>query len=270
MKILSRQRPAAFSLTELLLVVAIIGILAAIILTRQPDASYQPPRIRCINNLKNIGVAFRIFAVDNDDRYPLQATTNAHIHPPGGSGGFPGAVGSSNAQPWQVFQSMWNELQYPTVLLCPSDRDRATYTYFSGLFDSPGAMTTSSLGHPDNQSPALSYTTLAIADESHPLQLLAADRNLNSATATNASITAPLPSGTRYTVSSPAAANSLFWVSGVSNKLHGLEGNLTYADGSVRQATAKTLQESLPNSGTSHGWGNLVTNGLGDSIFLLP
>ena len=48
-------------------------------------------------------------------------------------------------------------------------------------------MTTSSLGHPDNQSPALSYTTLAIADESHPLQLLAADRNLNSATATNAS-----------------------------------------------------------------------------------
>ena len=214
MKILSRQRPAAFSLTELFIVVAIIGILAAIILTRQPNASYQPPRIRCISNLKNIGVAFRIFAVDNDDRYPLQATTNAHIHPPGGSGGFPGAMGSSNAQPWQVFQSMWNELQYPTVLPCPTDRDRATYnrtTYFSGLFDSPGAMTTSSLGHPDNQSPALSYTTLAIADESHPLQLLAVDRNLNSATATNA-----------------------------------------------RQRL------------TSHGWGNLVTNGLGDSIILLP
>lgn len=273
MKLRSRPRSTAFSLTELFIVVAIIGILAAIAVPKLAEAKSKANRISCVGRNKQNGTGYRVFASDNGDRYPLQTTNHPYIYPAGGLSTAPGAVVSSNAQPWQVFQCMWNELQSPKVLLCPSDRARSTAnrtTDFNGLARAPGSITTASLGHPGNQNQAVSYTALATADELRPLQVLATDRNINSATTTTAASTPSLPSGTRYTVASPTAAQAMFWVGGSSGIFHGLQGNLSYADGSVQQATASVLQTALRNSGETYGWGTTATNGLGDSIFLLP
>lgn len=81
-------------------------------------------RIKCIGNQKQIGTAFRVFASDNDDKYPLETTkreTYSYIVP---SGATNSQVNSTNAAARQVAQAMWNELQSPNVLLCPSDRAR--------------------------------------------------------------------------------------------------------------------------------------------------
>ena len=264
---------AAFSLPELLIVVAIVATLAAIVLPDFARKKNQANRVKCVGNQKNIGTAFRVFASDNGDSYPLQTTTNAYIYPPGGVGTLPGAVVSTNAQAWQVFQCMWNELQTPKVLLCPSDRARSTYnrtTDFNGLARAPGSITTASLAHPGNQNQAVSYTTVANADEARPLQVLITDRNINLATTNTAAAIRPLPSGTRFAVASAATASSMFWVGRSSGSFHGLEGNFSFADGSVQQATAKVLQDALVNAGTAYGWGTPTNSAPGVSEFLLP
>ncbi len=126
-----------FTLEELLMVIATVGILVALLATFLPRKSRHPERgrMRCLSNQKMIGTSFRVFASDNDDRYPLQTTNHSYLVP-----GSPAAVQvtASNAAAWQVAQAMWNELQVPKVLFCPDDRERtiptrATVTDFSGL-----------------------------------------------------------------------------------------------------------------------------------------
>ena len=62
----------------------------------------------------------------------------------------------------------------------------------------------------------------------------------------------------------------MFWVGRSSGSFHGLEGNFSFADGSVQQATAKVLQDALVNAGTAYGWGTPTNSAPGVSEFLLP
>ena len=277
MKPIPHQPHTAFTLIELLVVIATVGLLGTLVAaTVQPGTDNELEkrnRLHCVNNQRQIGTAYRVFGSDNGDLYPLEATDNSYIHQPGGVGKTPGAVVSTAAQPWQVFQAMWNEILTPKVLLCPSDRARATYSRtsnFNALAGAPGASTTNSLGHADNRNQAVSYTALADANETRPSQVLTTDRNLNSATTNTAATTLPLPSGTRYTVASDATANSMFWVGSSNGGFHGLEGNLTLADGSVQPVTAAKLQRFLVESGSAYRWGTPDRPAHGDSIFLLP
>lgn len=63
----SRQ---AFTLIELLVVIAIIAILAALLLPVLSQAKQQGQRAVCLSNLKQIGVAFRLYLNDNNSRFP--------------------------------------------------------------------------------------------------------------------------------------------------------------------------------------------------------
>ena len=275
---LFRRNCAAFTRKDLLVVVAILLtllVLASMLLPALGKAKAKSGRIKCVNNQKQIGTAFRVFASDNDDRYPLQTTSHPYIYPPGGSRTNTGAVESTVAQPWQVFQSMWNELQTPKVLICREDTTRAgalkRVQDFNGLAGAPGAMTTASLGHTANQNLAVSYAPQALADESRPIGLLTLDRNINFATAATASKMSPPPSGSRFVINSESAAKSVFWVGPPKATDHPpTGGNLCYADGSVQQATLTVLQTSLINAGTAYGWGIATNNGLGAAVFLLP
>ena len=267
------------TLIEVVVVVTVVFLLASMLLPAIGKKKAISGSQRCVGNQKQIATAFRVFASDNDDRYPLQTTRHPYIYPPGGSRTALGAVGSTVAQPWQVFQSMWNELHSPRFLLCPDDTARfgvrhfgvtERVTDFKGLAGAPDGMTTNSLGHPSNQNLAVSYAVQALADESRPLGLLTLDRRINVATAKTAPTRPPAASGGRFAIPSEQKARSVFWVGDPWRSRHGEKGVLSLADGSATPADQRQLTESLINAGALYGWGTATSNGFGAAVFLLP
>jgi prepilin-type N-terminal cleavage/methylation domain-containing protein/prepilin-type processing-associated H-X9-DG protein len=66
----SRHQRSAFTLIELLTVIAIIAILTALMLTAIAEAKATALRIRCVSNLHQIGIALENILV-TDHSYPL-------------------------------------------------------------------------------------------------------------------------------------------------------------------------------------------------------
>lgn len=68
-----RRAPAGFTLIELLVVIAIIGILASMLLPSLAGAKQRGNMARCINNLRQMGLAIQMYVDDHKDTFPLAA-----------------------------------------------------------------------------------------------------------------------------------------------------------------------------------------------------
>src|SRR5664279_412414 len=116
------------------LVCGVVLILAALFLLgymlTMPSSDWRrSSRLGCVNNLKQIGLAFRTWAIDNDGQFPFNVSTNA-----GGTREFC-AMGSDgfDGNTVQHFQVMSNELSTPRILVCPKDRSRKPAIGFASL-----------------------------------------------------------------------------------------------------------------------------------------
>jgi prepilin-type N-terminal cleavage/methylation domain-containing protein/prepilin-type processing-associated H-X9-DG protein len=80
-KLFRASSPCAFSLVELLVVVAIIGILSSILLPALARAKARAQGVYCLNNTKQLALAWIVYADDQNGRLPynLESRTGASM-----------------------------------------------------------------------------------------------------------------------------------------------------------------------------------------------
>ena len=103
----TRRNRKAFTLIELLVVIAIIAILAAILFPVFAQAREKARRTACINNLKQIGVAFMQYAEDYDGTIVDAGTLDQ--------------VGGNPKDPRHLHNKLAPYTKAKNVWYCPSD-----------------------------------------------------------------------------------------------------------------------------------------------------
>jgi prepilin-type processing-associated H-X9-DG protein len=209
----ARLNAKAFTIIDLLVIAGIIVLLACIALPALASHRRKAKAEACKDNLKQIGVAFRTWALDCGDRYPSGVTLD--------NGGAKEQIEMGNVS--FNFLVMSNEIGSPKILVCPEDGEKAAKADFGCGFGNPN----------------VSYFVGADAEDTFPQMFLSGDRHL-------AFESKPLPPGIFICTSNRSA---LSW----TKAIHNARGNVGLADGSVqfvdsRQLASAAAQQSAEAS----------------------
>jgi competence protein ComGC len=206
---LSHQSTTALTRIEVLVIVAVTGVLVCLALVFLMQAKRKAGSICCNCNLKQVGISFRIWEGDHQGRYPMQVSVT-------NGGTMEWAADGKNV--WMNFQVMSNELSTPIILACPRDAGRSGATNFATGFNDAN----------------LSYFVGVDAEEAKPQMFLSGDDNF-------AVRSTPVKSGL-LTIST----NTPFSWTAARHKFF---GNIGLADGSVQQLGTNELQQAFQQTG---------------------
>lgn len=194
----------ALTSTEVMLVVVMLTVLAALgmvwIQGNNNAKREKAARIKCVGNTMATALGYKVFAYDNDDKFPF-ATTNA-------------LAGTNDHTLWLHFQAMSNELGSAKVLMCPVDSQR--------INNMKADFTSGPMGLASAGNAAISYGGSLDTFKGMPNTILLLDRNL----VTNAW-------NLRGKVFLASSNRPPEW----DARQHRHCGNFALADGSVQQAS---------------------------------
>ena len=213
MTIGTKVERSGFTLIEFLFVVVVLTVFVALLLPGLARRNVRSAKINCVNNLKQIGLSFRQWALDNNDKFPMQVSVT--------NGGTMELIGNGNV--FVHFLVMSNELSTPKLLFCPQETNpnrQAAWTFSS----------TSSPGYPSaipfTNDHNVSYFVGLDARENSPQTIIAGDDNL---AIRGARVNRGILS---LWTNTPVA-----W----TKERHVNQGNFCFADGSVQGLSSKAL-----------------------------
>ena len=245
-----KKTTLGFTVVELLVVIVVCLVLASMLIPAGHGSRAKAGRINCINNLKQIGVAYRVWPGDQSDRFPSQRQIT--------DGGWGEIAASTNAARlgWTNYFLMQKELgQSPRVLICPADERIAATNFHAN----------------ENPNANLSYFVGIGASDTYPQSLLGGDRNL-----------APGPKPADDYGYSPAAGMGADVILSTnadvcwSLKMHSAgnasgAGNVLLGDGSVQQVSSARFRTDLLSNAQDAGlWPPGCNNTNGTIRLLFP
>jgi hypothetical protein len=198
---------------------ACLGVLGGVIVLpalRRAKCGCQ--KINCSNNIRQIGLSFRQWALDNNDTLQMQVPTS--------QGGTMEFVNDGRA--WVHFIVMSNELNTPKVLFCPQDKGK-------GRIEAKTFGTTSYPLIPFTDDNNLSYFVGVDAVQTNATMLLAGDRNLTNRIKQARGLV-------EFPTNRPA---------GWTREMHDQSGNVCLIDGSAQQTTTSRLRRLLVETGVA-------------------
>ena len=283
---LSNRRLQGMTMIEALVVMVVLAVLASMMLPALSNQHHHYPRISCINNMKQIGTAYRIWENDNGNMYPMQQTEDM--------GGFSNLLASSFKEgpyAYLTYSIMQNELgQSPKIVICPSDERTPNTNFWPGLLNAPQPTNVFNLGGTgsfDNTN--VSYFVGVGANDTYPQSILGGDRNLGDGGVINpadGTVSTPAQdpyygiSGTTANPDHPCGADAIINTNGAwsfaiisggggsvgrgsqavgwSAKMHSAgntagAGNIMLGDGSAQQVTSANFRYTWLRNATDLG-----------------
>lgn len=199
---------------ELLCATGVLSMVVSVTIVRC-NLRVAAHQAQCVHNLKEMSLAFRQFANDNADRFPMQV--------PETLGGARAAANKGDLA--NVVRPLGDYSLHPEFAVCPADFRRAAA--------SVAAISTAQL----------SYFVNVDADHESPNSTLLGDRNVVAGKADGAP--GQLLTGLRQTAPD---GRFLRW----SDEMHRDRGNIAFADGSVKHVLSAGLPAVLsPSKGAA-------------------
>ncbi len=232
MKQTAQQNLSAFTIIETLVVIVVLAVLISMLLPpRRVHSSLN--RISCVNNLKEIGTAYRLWAENNGDLVPPQQIVK--------KGGWADLLTNADqgAICWTNYALMANDMgQSPKLVICPADERKYSFSFTNGF---------------DNTH--VSYFVGVSANDEFPRSTLGGDRNLGPGTIPSRDYGYSPKNGKGNDVAVPISG-PVSW----SLKMHSAgstagAGNILLGDGSGQQTSSASFNQNwLRNAQGTNNW----------------